>query len=132
MDKKLAFNCRTLEDAQDFIYQCVKRDIQVWRCANWDIYKEGTCFEIKDNRLMYCNKIYYTTYDYEIITFEKGDNIYGGKFEHLKGEGQCQCDICKSINWTSWCYRVFDKTSEHNHKVICSECKRRIENHEKV
>lgn len=127
MDRKLAFNCKTLEDAQDFIYQCVKRDIQVWRCANWEHYKENTCFEIKDNRLMYCNKNYYVTYDYEIVAYEKGDNIYGGKFEELKGNGQCSCDICNSVEWTNWCYRVFDKNSEHNHKVICSQCKIKME-----
>lgn len=126
MIRKLVFNVRTLEDAQDFIYQCVKRDIQVWRCANWDIYKENTCFTIEDNRLMYCNKDYYANKDCVIEVYEKGDNIYGGKFEHLKGEGQCQCDICKSTNWTSWCYRVFDKNSEHNHKVICSQCKQKM------
>lgn len=127
MDKKLAFNCRTLEDAQDFIYQCVERDIQVWRSACWEVYREDTCFAIKDNGLMYCNKDYYLINDYEIITYEKGDDIYGGKFERLKGEGLCTCRICNSFELRNWCYRVFDKNSEHNHKVICSQCKIKME-----
>lgn len=128
MDRKLAFNCKTLEDAQDFIYQCIARDIQVWRCATWDVYKENTCFVVEGNRLMYCSKTgYCISQGYEIVSYEKGDNIYGCKFENLKGEGQCTCNICKSVNWTNWCYRVFDRNSEHNHKVICSQCKIKME-----
>lgn len=132
MDRKLAFNCKTLEDAQDFIYQCVKHDINVWRSATWDVYKENTCFVIDDNnRLMYCDGTGYTISKmkkYEVVAYEKGDSIFGVKYEKLKGEGQCTCNICNSTNWTSMCYRVFDKNSEYNHKVICSQCKIKMEN----
>lgn len=127
-----AFNCKTLEDAQDFIYECIKRDIQVWRCANWDVYKENTCYHIENNKVMYSSVNYYTREEYEIITYEKGDSIFGEKFEHLKGEGQCRCAICGTIGWTSFCYRLFDKSSKYHKNVICGNCKRRIESDEKI
>lgn len=122
MERKLAFNCKTLEDAQDFIYQCVKRDIQVWRCANWDVNKENTCFEIKDNRLMYGCIEFFVRDAFEIVTYEKGDSIFGVKYEKLKGNGQCTCAKCKSINWTEWCYKVYDKSNEFYGKILCSKC----------
>lgn len=127
-----AFNCKTLEDAQDFIYECIKRDIQVWRCACWDVYKENTCYHIENNKVMYSSVNYYTREEYEIITYEKGDSIFGEKFEHLKGEGQCCCAICGTIGWTSFCYRLFDKSSKYHKNVICGNCKRRIESDEKI
>lgn len=35
--------------------------------------------------------------------------------EQLWGNGQCKCDKCGTINWTSWCYHYGNKT-------ICSDC----------
>lgn len=45
--------------------------------------------------------------------------VVGGKVvEELWGNGQCQCENCKQINWTNWCYHYDGKT-------ICGNCLKR-------
>lgn len=39
---------------------------------------------------------------------------------HLKGNGQCQCAICKQINWTDWCIKYDGKT-------YCDGCFKQVE-----
>ncbi len=77
MVKLKCYNCKTLEDAQDFIYQCIDKDIQVWRTACWEVYKEDFCFNIdwSNKRLSYASKNFYIGNDFEIIEFHKGDKI---------------------------------------------------------
>lgn len=39
---------------------------------------------------------------------------------HLKGNGQCQCAICKQMNWTDWCIKYDGKT-------YCDTCFKQVE-----
>ena len=73
-DKKV-YLCKTLEDAQDFLYQCIEKDILVWRSACWDIYKENTCYNIEDKRAYYSDRHYYEELRFDIIEYHKGDKF---------------------------------------------------------
>ena len=125
-EEKVAYLCRTLEDAQDLIYQCIQKDYNVWRTSNWDVYKDKTCFSIENGKVSYSSIDYYTREEYRIIEFQKGDVLGPDRWILMKGEGHCKCEKCNNVSWTSMCYRLNDRTNKYHAKVICSICRRKI------
>lgn len=70
--KKVAYRCRTLRYAQDFLYQCVKCDFSVWRSAYWD--NGRFCYVLEcDNygrvHLRYSSMRFFENSGYEIVDY---------------------------------------------------------------
>ena len=81
-DERMVVNCKTEEQAKEFIEICYENDMQ-WgsngRSATfWDRYEEEMCYEYDIRYLYYSSKEYFGKNGYQIITFDEFMEEYTG------------------------------------------------------
>ena len=72
-NKKIVVNCKNEEEVNNFIKECELNKIKI--CSNdkefsYKTYNSEVCYKYGDNNVLYyANKIFYTTYGYDIVSW---------------------------------------------------------------
>jgi len=70
--KKVAVNCKTEEQAQDFVNWVNSLGVALTKETFWKDYKENSCYILRNTLSWeYCYKEYYKDRSYEIISYEE-------------------------------------------------------------
>lgn len=80
--KKIAVNCKTEEDVNDFLTECEKREIS-WDsgmnalngCTYWDTYYSSTCYELSTGYIRFSSEKGYAKKGYIVISLTDIDEF---------------------------------------------------------
>lgn len=127
--KAVAVNCKTEEQAQDFINWVNSLGVSAEKETNWYQFETNCCYILTENLLWACSyKAFYQNYGYEIISYEEAllkepkDKVIPNLKPTVREEfiQKVQTEkigiICSTLEELEVCYDFFDENMDKNLK----------------